>query len=135
MAEWRPGDSASFTKTFTEDDLLLYADVTGDTNPLHMDEDYARAGRFGQRIVHGMLVAGLISTVLGTKLPGPGVIYATQSLQFIYPVFIGDTVTATVTIATYDRVHGHIRLTTTCHNQQQQAVLAGEALMVYRQET
>ncbi len=135
MAEWRPGDSASYTKTFTEDDLLLYADVTGDTNPLHMDEDYARAGRFGRRIVHGMLVAGLISTVLGTKLPGPGVIYATQSLQFIYPVFLGDTVTATVTIATYDRVHGHIRLTTTCHNQQRQAVLAGEALMVYRQET
>src|SRR5438067_6659993 len=96
MPEFHEGDSASFAKTITEADILLYSAVSGDTNPLHLNAEYAANSRFGQRIAHGMLTAGLISAVIGTKLPGPGAIYMSQSLNFRAPVHLGDTVTATV---------------------------------------
>jgi 3-hydroxybutyryl-CoA dehydratase len=92
------GMSAAFTKTVTADDIVKYADISGDTNPVHLDADYAATTMFKERIAHGMLTAGFISAAFGTKLPGPGSIYVNQSLKFKAPVKIGATVTATVTV-------------------------------------
>ncbi|MEO0412865.1 MAG: MaoC family dehydratase [Pseudomonadota bacterium] len=96
------GQSASFEKTVTEADIVLFAGVTGDTNPAHLSEDFAAGTMFKTRIAHGMLSAGFISAVLGTKLPGPGTIYLGQTLNFKAPVKIGDTVLTTVTIESLD---------------------------------
>ena len=95
----KTGDSASLTKTFSDEDVRKFAEISGDTNPVHLDDDFAAGTPFKRRLVHGMLTAGLISAVLGTKLPGPGSIYLSQSIAFRAPVFIDDTVTATVTVA------------------------------------
>lgn len=92
------GQSAVFTKTVTEADIVFYGGVVGDTNPVHMDEEYAKKTMFGGRIAHGMLSASYLSTVLGTKLPGPGCVYMSQNLKFKAPVKIGDTVTARVVV-------------------------------------
>ncbi len=94
------GQSASFTKTVTETDVVLFAGISGDTNPVHVDAEFAKGTIFKERIAHGMLTAGFISTVLGTKMPGPGAIYLSQTLNFKAPVKIGDTVTALCTVAT-----------------------------------
>jgi len=96
--ELEVGMSASFARTIGEADLLLFAGVSGDTNPVHLDEEFASGTMFGQRIAHGMLTASFISTVIGTKLPGPGCIYLSQSLRFKAPVKPGDTVVARVTL-------------------------------------
>ncbi len=98
LEELHPGMSESFSKTVTEVDIVLFADVTGDTNPVHLDAAFAAETIFKERIAHGMLSAGLISTVFGTKMPGPGCIYINQSLNFKAAVKIGDRVTATVTV-------------------------------------
>ena len=132
MAEFQEGDRATFSKTITEADILLYAGVSGDTNPLHLDAEYAGKTRFGRRIAHGMLTAGLISTVIGTKLPGPGAIYLGQTLQFLKPVYIGNTITATVTLETYDRDRGRMTLSTVCRNEEGDEVITGEATILYR---
>lgn len=92
------GMSASVGRTVSEADILMFAGVSGDTNPVHVDGEFAASTMFGQRIAHGMLSAAYISTVFGTKLPGPGCIYLSQSLKFKAPVKIGDTVLATVTV-------------------------------------
>ena len=92
------GMSASFSKTLTDADIILFSGVSGDTNPVHLDEEYAKDTVFQGRISHGMLSAGFISAVLGTKLPGPGCIYVSQALRFKAPVRPGDTVTARVTV-------------------------------------
>lgn len=92
------GMSASVARTVTEADILMFAGVSGDTNPVHVDAEFAAASMFGGRIAHGMLSAGYISTVFGTKLPGPGCIYLSQTLKFKAPVKIGDTVVAKVTV-------------------------------------
>lgn len=92
------GQTAAFAKTITEADIVLFAGVSGDTNPVHLNEEYARQTPFKGRIAHGMLSAGLISTVLGTKLPGPGCVYVAQNLKFKAPVRIGDTVVARVEV-------------------------------------
>jgi len=97
--ELEVGQAAELAKTVTEADVVLFAGVTGDFNPVHMDAVAAEASRFGGRIAHGMLSAGLISTVLAMKLPGPGTIYLSQSLRFTAPVRIGETVTARVEVA------------------------------------
>jgi len=123
------GDSASYTKTFSEEDVRLYAGITGDHNSVHLDEEYARTTVFKGRVIHGMLTAGLISTVLGTILPGVGTIYLSQSLKFKAPVRIGDTVTATVRVVEIDREKERARLETVCVNQSGQEVLAGEAVV------
>ena len=132
MSAWKEGDSASYSKTITEQDVLLFSSVSGDTNPLHLDEEYARKSRFGKRIAHGILVSGLISTVIGNKLPGPGAIYAGQSLRFLKPVYMGDTVTATATILSYNQERGRMTLETICRNQDGNAVVSGEAEIIYR---
>ena len=130
--DFQPGQHVTFTKTFTEDDLRRFIEITGDTNPVHLDEEYARTTRFGRRVAHGMLTAGFISTVLGTKLPGPGTIYLSQSLRFLAPVYPGDTITATARIERYDEQRGRMTLSTVCSNGAGEQVLTGEAEVLYR---
>ena len=107
------GMSAGYTKTLTEADVVIFAGISGDNNPIHINEEYARETPFKGRLVHGMLSASLISTVLGTRLPGPGCIYIDQQLKFTAPVAIGDTVTATATVLEVGE-RGRVSLKTTC---------------------
>ena len=105
---------SSYQKTITETDIDAFAALTGDTNPVHLDSEYAATTPFKARIAHGMLSAGLISTVLGTQLPGPGCIYLEQQIKFKAPVFIGDTLVATVTVADINQRRGRVSLKTQC---------------------
>ena len=132
LEEIGEGMTAVFSKTVTEADIVLFAGITGDTNPVHLDEEFAKPTMFKGRIAHGMLTAGFVSTVFGTKLPGPGCIYMSQSLKFKGPVKIGDTVLARVTVNTIDREKARVTFATTCHVGDK-IVLDGEAqLMVPR---
>ncbi len=106
------GQSAALTRTVTAEDIEAFARVTGDDNPVHLDEAYAATTSFGGRIAHGMLSAGYISAVLGTTLPGPGAIYVSQTLNFRRPVRIGDAVTAEVTVSAIDERRGRVTFTT-----------------------
>lgn len=124
------GDSASFTKTVTESDIILYAGISGDFNPAHMDAEHAKNTMFGKRIAHGMLSAGFISNVLGNKLPGPGTIYMGQELRFVKPVYIGDTVTATVTVTEKIEEKNRLKLDTVVTNQNGEAVITGVATVM-----
>jgi 3-hydroxybutyryl-CoA dehydratase len=128
--ELAPGMAAELSRTVTETDVVLFAGITGDTNPVHLDEEAARRSRFGGRIAHGILTAGLISAVLGTRLPGPGAIYMEQTLRFLRPVRIGDTVTARVEVIERDPGKRRVRLATTCSNQNGEPVLEGEATVL-----
>ncbi|MBT8355002.1 MAG: MaoC family dehydratase [Desulfofustis sp.] len=127
--ELKVGDQASFSKTISESDVYLYAGITGDFNPAHIDEVYAQTTAFKTRIAHGMLTAGLISTLLGTQLPGPGSIYMSQSLKFLAPVTIGETITATVEVIDIITEKKRVLLKTTCTNQEGTIVVDGEALI------
>lgn len=128
------GQSASLTKTVSEKDIQSFAEVTGDNNPVHLDEAYAATTPFKTRIAHGMLSAGYISAVIGTQLPGPGAIYVGQALRFKRPVKIGDEVTATATITEIDQEKARIVLSTVC-TVGEKAVVEGEAtIMVPRRE-
>lgn len=129
IEELELGDKASFSKTISETDVYLYAGITGDFNPAHINEDYAQNTAFKTRIAHGMLVAGFISNLLGTRLPGPGSIYMGQELQFLAPVVIGDTITATVEVIEIMTEKKRARLKTSCTNQKGTMVLDGEALV------
>jgi 3-hydroxybutyryl-CoA dehydratase len=120
------GLSARFSKTVTEADIVLFAAVTGDTNPMHLDAEYAATSIFGERIAHGMLAAGLITKVLGTQLPGPGTIYMSQSLRFRAPVRIGETVTAVVEVKALHPEKRRATLSTVCLVKGE-PVLEGEA--------
>ena len=120
------GLKASFGKTITEADVVLFAAVTGDTNPMHLNAEYAKDTIFGERIAHGMLAAGLITKVLGTQLPGPGTIYLSQTLKFRAPVRIGQTVTATVEVVALHPERHRATLRTIC-TVEGEPVLEGEA--------
>jgi 3-hydroxybutyryl-CoA dehydratase len=120
------GQTASVGKTITEADILLYAAVSTDTNPIHIDAEAAKQSIFGERIAHGMLSAGLISAVLGTRLPGPGSLYMRQSLRFAAPVMIGDTVRATVTVTALNPEKKRATLSTVCAVGEE-VVIEGEA--------
>lgn len=130
ISEMKLGDSASFTKTVSEHDVYTYAGVSGDVNPAHVNEVEAQKGMFGKRIAHGMLSAGFISTVLGTQLPGPGTIYMGQELRFTKPVFFGDTITATVTVAELIPEKNRAILDTVCTNQNGEVVIKGKATVM-----
>ena len=108
------GMESSYQKTITETDIDAFAALTGDTNPVHLDSEYAATTPFKARIAHGMLSAGLISTVLGTQLPGPGCIYLEQQIKFKAPVFIGDTLVAKVTVEDINQRRGRVSLKTQC---------------------
>ena len=123
------GQSARFSKTITEADVYLYAGVSGDFNPAHVDEEFAKKTFFKTRIAHGMLTASFISTIIGTMLPGPGSIYMRQEVNFTAPVKIGDTVTAIVEVAEILTEKKRVRLKTTCVNQEGTTVVDGEALV------
>lgn len=125
-----PGQTASVSKTITEADLVLFAGLTGDFNPVHMDAEYAKGTRFGGRIAHGMLTAGLISAVLGMKLPGPGAIYLGQELKFLKPVQIGDTITARVEVVEFHSEKHILIAKTDCLNQRGEVVLTGTARLL-----
>ena len=125
----KPGMSESFTKTITERDIQLFGEVSGDVNPVHFDEEYAKTTMFKGRIAHGMLSAGFISTVLGTKLPGPGAIYLSQSLKFKAPVRAGDTVRARATVTAIVPEKRRVTLATTCHVGDT-VVIEGEAVVM-----
>lgn len=126
------GDSASISKTITDADIRAFAEVTGDHNPLHLDDDYAAKTRFGRRIAHGMLSASLISAVLANELPGAGSVYLSQTLKFLKPVFPGDTVTARVTVIEIRDDKPIVKLETVCLNQRDQTVLQGEATVLVK---
>ncbi len=123
------GQSAETTKTITETDIVLFAGLTGDFNPMHVDEVTASATKFGGRIAHGMLSASLLSATLGMKLPGPGAIYMSQSLRFTRPVRIGDTVTARVEVLELMTEKNRVRVGTECRNQAGDVVITGEATL------
>ena len=127
--ELNVGDSAEFSKTISEADIYLFAGVTGDMNPFHINEEYARETFFKGRIAHGMLMAGFISTVVGNYLPGPGVIYASQNLKFLLPARIGDTITAKATVKEVITDKNRVIMHTTCTNQKGELVVDGEAMM------
>jgi 3-hydroxybutyryl-CoA dehydratase len=126
------GDQAYMTKTISESDVYLFAGITGDLNPAHVNEEYAKNTPFKTRIAHGMLGGGLISAVLGMKLPGPGTIYLGQELSFKKPVMIGDTITAKAEVATMiDKGKFTIcEIQTTCYNQNGEVVIEGMAKVI-----
>ena len=134
LEDLTPGMTATVSRTVSEADVVSFAEVTGDNNPLHLDEVYAAGTRFGGRIIHGMLSAGFISGVLGTQLPGPGCIYLNQSLAFRAPVRIGDTVDTTVTVTEIDPERRLVRFATVCRVGDK-AVVEGDALLLVPSRT
>jgi len=123
------GMSATYAKTITDADIVLFAGVSGDSNPVHVDDDYARETMFKGRIAHGMLTASFISAVLGTRLPGPGCIYLSQNLRFKAPVRIGDTVRAVVEVTEVDRDRARVTVATRCMVGDK-TVIDGEAVLM-----
>lgn len=128
--EMHVGDVAELAKTVTESDIVLFAGVTGDFNPVHIDAETAKQSVFGERIAHGMLSAGFISAVIGMRLPGSGSIYLSQTLRFTKPVRIGDTVTARVEVLEVLTAKRRVRLATSCRNQNGEVVVDGEAVVM-----
>ena len=124
------GQSASFEKTVSESDVYLYAGITGDNNPAHINAVEAEKGMFKERIAHGMLTAGFVSAVLGVQLPGPGSIYLGQTLKFTAPVRFGDTIKATAEVIEIREDKNIVKLKTTCTNQRGELVLTGEATIM-----
>lgn len=129
MADFVVGQSAELTRTITEADVMAFASVTGDFNPVHVNAVAAAASSFGERIVHGMLTASLFSTLLATKLPGPGAIYLSQSLKFLRPVKLGDTVTVRAEVLSLDIAKRHMTLETSARNERGKTVVSGEAVV------
>ena len=123
------GDTAELSKTVSESDIYQFAGITGDFNPAHINESYAEKTFFKTRIAHGILSAGFISAVIGTKLPGTGSIYIKQTLSFLAPVRIGDTITARVEVIEIVEGKNRVRLKTICLNQEGTQVLDGEAVV------
>lgn len=128
--DFQIGETASFSKTITESDIYAYAGISGDFNPVHVNAEFAKKTRFKERIAHGMLTAGLVSAVLGMKLPGPGAIYLSQQMEFLKPVRIGDTITATAEVQAYNPDKRILTLRTTCTNQRGEQVLEGRAVVM-----
>ncbi len=126
----RLGDTAEFAKTISETDVYLFAGITGDLNPAHINQAAAEKTFFRGRIAHGMLSAGLISAVLGMQLPGPGTIYLSQNLRFRAPVKIGDTIAAKVVASAVNAEKNQVTFSTTCTNQNGIVVLEGEATVM-----
>lgn len=123
------GKSASRIKTFTAHDVETFAEISTDTNPIHLDDAYAAETMFGQRIVHGMLTASLISAVLANDFPGAGTIYLGQNIKFTKPVMIGDTITATITVTKFREEKGILSVDTVCINQDGDTVIKGDAVV------
>jgi 3-hydroxybutyryl-CoA dehydratase len=128
------GARATLSRTITEADIMIFAGLSGDRNPIHLDPVYAARTLFGERVAHGIMIASLISALLGTDLPGQGTIYLGQTLKFLAPVHIGDTVTASVEVIAIREEKRVLTLRTDCINQQGTLVLTGEATVKYMRE-
>ncbi len=128
------GQKATRTQTISDEMVRTFASLTGDNNPVHLDDEYAATTRFGKRIAHGMLAASLISAALANDLPGPGTVYLSQTLQFKAPVYPGDTVTAIIEVKSVREDKPIATLTTTCVNQENVVVLEGEAVVLFKKD-
>lgn len=124
------GEEAAFSKTITETDVVLFAGLSGDFNPIHMDEEYARQTPFKRRIAHGALPQSLIAPVLGMKLPGPGTIVVEIRCRFKAPTYFGDTITAKATVAEKIPEKKRVRMSLTWTNQRGETIADGEALVI-----
>ena len=122
------GDVATYTKVITRDMVETFAAISGDTNPVHIDEEYAKETVFKENIAHGILVTGLISKILGCDLPGYGAIYVSQQVNFLRPVKIGDEITAKVEVLAKEDKRRYVTFKTTCENQLGKLVIKGEAV-------
>lgn len=127
------GQSAEYSRTVTDADVMAFAEITGDFNPVHIDDKAAAASRFGGRIAHGMLSAGLVSAAIARELPGPGSIYLAQTLKFTAPVRLGDTVTVLLTVSELIGKN-RVKIATVCTNQDGVKVLEGEATVMVEEE-
>lgn len=134
IKEMKVGDFAEISRTVTEADIVLFGGISGDLNPAHFDEEKSKNTMFKGRIAHGMLSAGYISAVFGMRLPGPGTIYLSQTLKFLKPVRIGDTVTARVEVTELNVEKNKAIFKTECFNQKGDVVVTGEAVMMPPQE-
>lgn len=128
FADLKVGQKASLVKTITDDDLSHFIAITGDRNPLHVDESFAKQTFFGQRIAHGMLSASLFSTLVGMHIPGIGAIYKSQTLEFLLPAFIGDTLTAWFEIVSIDTVTEEVVIKSWIENQNGENVIEGKTV-------
>ena len=125
IEDFEPGQHASFTKTFTEEDVRRFIEITGDVNPLHVDDSFAAGTQFGRRVIHGMLSASIFSTMVGMLLPGAGAIYRSQTLRFLLPVYVGDTVTAHFVVRSVDRARHRLEIDAWIENEAGQRVIEG----------
>ena len=130
IEEITPGMSASMSHIVTDGDVRKFAEVSGDYNPVHLDEDYAKDSRFGRRIAHGLFSASFFSGLFGTKLPGRGCVYAAQNLKFRRPVYIGDTVIATVTVISVDVMKKRVLFSTTCSVEGKEVILGDAEIFI-----
>ena len=132
--DYKIGDKAEYTKTVAQADVAVFAEISGDFNPLHMNEEFAQKSQFGKRVVHGCFSSALISAVIGMKLPGPGALYVSQTSNFRKPVFLGDTLTATAEVLEkFTKKEGmlkFLKLSTVVTNQNGVVVTDGEALVI-----
>ena len=124
------GAQATLTRTITHEMVVAFADLVGDHNPVHLDQAFAATTRFGRRIAHGMLVAGLMSSVIATDLPGPGCVYLSQTLRFKAPVYLGDTITVHIEVIKRREDKPIVTLATVCTNQDGTTVIEGEAVVL-----
>ena len=133
MRKLEIGAKDSYVRVVEDKDVRMFAEVSGDHNPVHLDEEFAKKSMFGRRIAHGMISAGYISTVLGEKIPGQGTIYLGQTLSFKKPVFLGDTITTTAEVTEIvNPEKGIYKLKTECVNQRGEVVTTGEATVLYK---
>ena len=123
--DFEPGQHASFTKTFTESDVQRFIEITGDVNPLHVDEEFAASTPFGSRVLHGMLTASIFSTMVGMLLPGTGAIYRSQTLRFLLPVHLDETVTAHFVVRSVDRARHRLEIDAWIENEAGEHVIEG----------
>jgi 3-hydroxybutyryl-CoA dehydratase len=132
--DYKVGDSAKFTKTITEEDVMKFAEVSGDYNPIHVDPEFAKTAIFGKQVAHGVISVGLISAVMGVKLFGPGILYGEQTVRFVKPVYFGDKLTAVATVAEkFTKKEGKlkfIKCDTKVYNQDDELVTDGEGVVL-----
>ena len=123
--DFEVGQRASFTKTFTDEDVRRFVEITGDRNPLHVDDDFAARSQFGRRVLHGMLSASILSTMVGMLLPGTGAIYRALTIRFLRPVYVGDTLTAHFVVRSIDRARHRLEIEAWIENQSGERVIEG----------
>jgi 3-hydroxybutyryl-CoA dehydratase len=123
--DFEPGQHVSFSKTFTEEDMQRFIEITGDVNPLHVDEEFAARTQFRRRVLQGMLTASIFSTMVGMLLPGTGAIYRSQTIRFLLPVYLGETVTAHFVVRSVDRARHRLEIDAWIENEAGQHVIEG----------